>query len=97
MPRHLFHRTGVVVPALAMAVLLVAGVLVAAETLTAAVKPAMADPTQILAAQPSAGGSGIQTGTGITGSPRRPTLAGRSGISLLLIPPAVEFAEFFSG
>ena len=52
MPRHLFHRTGVVVPALAMAVLLVAGVLVAAETLTAAAKPAMAYPTQILAAQP---------------------------------------------
>jgi hypothetical protein len=111
LPRHLFHRTGVVVPALAVAVLLVAGVLVAAKTmntggsgagglfesidslgqssqvtaleqerqmiiamngaaktLTVAAKPAMADPTQILAAQQSAGGSGIQTGTGITGS-----------------------------
>jgi hypothetical protein len=40
----------------------------AAETLTAAAKPARADPTRILAEQ-SAGGSGIQTGTGITGSP----------------------------
>ena len=112
MRRHLFHRTGVVVPALAMAVLLVVGVLVAAKmmntggsgagglfqsidslgqssqvtaleqerqmiiamndaakTLTAAAKPAMADPTRILAAQQSAAGSGIQTGTGITGSP----------------------------
>ena len=39
----------------------------AAETLTAAAKPAMADPTRILAAQQSAGGSGIQTGTAITG------------------------------
>ena len=55
LPRHLFHRTGVVVPALAVAV-------------TAAAKPAMADPTQILAAQQPAGGSGIQTGTGTTGS-----------------------------
>ena len=116
--RGLFHRTGVVVPALAMAVLLVVGVLVAAkltnksgsgasglfqsidslghssqvtaleneratiiamndaaETLTVASKPAQADPTQILAAQKAAAndasgsGSGIQTGTGITGSP----------------------------
>jgi hypothetical protein len=112
--RGLFHRTGVVVPALVMAVLLVAGVLVAAkvmntngsgasglfqsidslgqssqvtaleqerqtiiamndaaETLTVASKPAKADPTQILAAQQAAsqGDSGIQTGTGITGSP----------------------------
>jgi Transglycosylase SLT domain len=115
--RGLFHRTGVVVPALAMAVLLVAGVLVAArmmntsgsgasglfssidslgqskqvtdleneratiiamndaaETLTVASKPAQADPTQILAAQKQAAndasdGSGIQTGTGITGTP----------------------------
>ena len=114
--RGLFHRTGVVVPALAMAVLLVVGVLVAAkvtnksgtgasglfqsidslghssqvtaleneratiiamndaaETLTVASKPAQADPTQILAAQQAAAndasGSGIQTGTGITGSP----------------------------
>jgi transglycosylase-like protein with SLT domain len=41
----------------------------AAETLTIAAKPAMADPTRILAAQQSAGGSGIQTGTGISGSP----------------------------
>jgi hypothetical protein len=31
LPRHLFHRTGVVVPALAMAVLLVVGVLVGAK------------------------------------------------------------------
>jgi hypothetical protein len=112
LPRRLFHRTGVVVPALAMAVLLVAGVLVAAKmmntggsgagglfqsidslaqssqvtaleqerqmiiamndaaaTLTVAAKPAMTDPTRILAAQQTAGGSGIQTGTGITGSP----------------------------
>ena len=115
--RGLFHRTGVVVPALVMAVLLVVGVLVgakmmnksgsgasglfqsidslghssqvnaleneratiiamndAAETLTVASKPAHADPTQILAAQQAAaddasGGSGIQTGTGITGTP----------------------------
>jgi hypothetical protein len=114
--RGLFHRTGVVVPALALAVVLVAGVLVAArmlntsgsgasglfssidslgqssqvtaleneratiiamndaaETLTVASKPAQADPTQILAAQQAAAdasdGSGIQTGTGITGSP----------------------------
>ena len=115
--RGLFHRTGVVVPALAMAILLVVGVLVAArltntsgsgasglfqsidslghssqvtaleneratiiamndaaETLTVAAKPAQADPTQILAAQQqqaanNASGSGIQTGTGITGSP----------------------------
>src|ERR1700679_131563 len=114
--RGLFHRTGVVVPALAMAVLLVVGVLVAAkvlntsgsgasglfqsidslgqsrqvsaleneratiiamndaaETLTVPSKPAHADPTQILAAQQAAAneasGSGIQTGTGITGSP----------------------------
>jgi hypothetical protein len=115
--RGLFHRTGVVVPALVMAVLLVVGVLVgvkmmsksgtgasglfqsidslgqssqvtaleneratiiamndAAETLTVAAKPAQADPTQILAAQKAAAdqasaGSGIQTGTGITGSP----------------------------
>jgi Transglycosylase SLT domain len=115
--RGLFHRTGVVVPALAMAVLLVVGVLVAArvtdnsgsgasglfqsidslghssqvtaleneratiiamndaaETLTVAAKPAQADPTQILAAQKAAAddasdASGIQTGTGITGSP----------------------------
>lgn len=113
--RGLFHRTGVVVPALAMAVLLVVGVLVAAkvtsnsgsgasglfqsidslghssqvtaleneratiiamndaaETLTVASVPAKADPTQILAAQKAASeassGSGIQTGTGITGS-----------------------------
>src|SRR3984885_10829527 len=114
--RGLFHRTGVVVPALGMAVLLVVGVLVAAkltntsgsgarglfssidslgqskqvtalenerasiiamndaaETLTVASKPAQADPTQILAAQAQAAndasdGSGIQTGTGITGS-----------------------------
>ena len=41
----------------------------AAETLTVAAKPAMADPTQILAARQSAAGSGIQTGTGISGSP----------------------------
>jgi hypothetical protein len=115
--RGLFHRTGVVVPALLMAIVLVAGVLVAArmlntsgsgasglfssidslgqskqvtaleneratiiamndaaETLTVASKPAQADPTQILAAQAQAAndasdGSGIQTGTGITGSP----------------------------
>jgi hypothetical protein len=110
--RGLFHRTGVVVPALGMAVLLVVGVLVAAktlntsgiflsidslgqssqvtaleneratiiamndaaETLTVASKPAHADPTQILAAQQAAAndasdGSGIQTGTGITGTP----------------------------
>src|SRR6202789_2987808 len=114
--RGLFHRTGVVVPALGMAVLLVVGVLVAAkmlntsgsgasglfqsidslgqsrqvsaleneratiiamndaaETLTVPSKPAHADPTQILAAQQAAAneasGSGIQTGTGITGSP----------------------------
>jgi hypothetical protein len=115
--RGLFHRTGVVVPALFMAVLLVVGVLVAArvmnnsgsgasglfasidslgqssqvtaleneratiiamndaaETLTVASKPAQADPTQILAAQAAANsaassGSGIQTGTGITGTP----------------------------
>jgi hypothetical protein len=115
--RGLFHRTGVVVPALAMAILLVAGVLVAArmlktsggdasglfssidslgqsrqvtaleneratiiamndaaETLTVASKPAQADPKQILAAQKQAAndasaGSGIQTGTGITGTP----------------------------
>jgi hypothetical protein len=116
--RGLFHRTGVVVPALVMAILLVAGVLVAAkmldtsgsgasglfqsidslgqssqvtaleneratiiamndaaETLTVAAKPAQADPTQILAAQQqqqaaaSQSSSGIQTGTGITGSP----------------------------
>src|SRR5580693_8111556 len=114
--RGLFHRTGVVVPALLMAIVLVAGVLVAAkmldtsgsgasglfqsidslgqssqvtaleneratiiamndaaETLTVAAKPAQADPTQILAAQKAAAdqasGSGIQTGTGITGSP----------------------------
>src|ERR1700691_3308473 len=114
--RGLFHRTGVVVPALAMAVLLVVGVLVAAkltntsgsgasglfqsidslgqssqvtaleneratiiamndaaETMTVAAKPAQAAPTQILAAQQAAAndasGSGIQTGTGITGSP----------------------------
>src|ERR1700677_3223714 len=115
--RGLFHRTGVVVPAMAMAVLLVVGVLVAAkmlntsgsgasglfqsidslgqsrqvaaleneratiiamndaaETLTVASKPAHADPTQILAAQQQAAndasdGSGIQTGTGITGTP----------------------------
>ena len=114
--RGLFHRTGVVVPALAMAVLLVVGVLVgakmmnksgsgasglfqsidwlghrsqvtaleneratiiamndAAETMTVAAKPAQADPTQILAAQQAAAnqasGSGIQTGTGISGSP----------------------------
>jgi hypothetical protein len=113
--RGLFHRTGIVVPALVMAVLLVVGVLVAAkltnkngsgasglfqsidslgsstqvsaleqerqtiiamneaaETLTVDSKPAMADPTQILAAQQAAdastGDSGIQTGTGITGS-----------------------------
>jgi hypothetical protein len=111
--RGLFHRTGVVVPALVMAVVLVVGVLVAAkmmnkdgtgasglfqsidslgqssqvtaleqerqtiiamndaaETLTVAAKPAQADPTQILAAQQAAStsGSGIQTGTGITGS-----------------------------
>jgi hypothetical protein len=114
--RGLFHRTGVVVPALLMAVLLVVGVLVAAkvtnkdgsgasglfqsidslgqssqvtaleneratiiamnnaaETLTVASKPATADPTQILAAQQqaataSSSDSGIQTGTGITGS-----------------------------
>jgi hypothetical protein len=114
--RGLFHRTGVVVPALVMAVLLVVGVLVAAremnnsgsgasglfesidslgrssqvtalenerqtiiamnnaaETLTVASKPATADPTQILAAQQqaataSSSDSGIQTGTGITGS-----------------------------
>jgi hypothetical protein len=114
--RGLFHRTGVVVPALLMAILLVVGVLVAAkmlntsgsgasglfssidslgqskqvtaleneratiiamndaaETLTVASKPAQADPTQILAAQKQAAdasdGSGIQTGTGITGTP----------------------------
>jgi hypothetical protein len=114
--RGLFHRTGVVAPALVMAVLLVVGVLVgakmmdksgsgasglfqsidslghssqvtaleneratiiamndAAETLTVASKPAQADPTQILAAQQAAAdqasGSGIQTGTGISGSP----------------------------
>ena len=120
--RGLFHRTGVVVPALAMAILLVVGVLVAArltntsgsgasglfqsidslghssqvtaleneratiiamndaaETLTVAAKPAQADPTQILAAQQQAAndasGSGIQTGTGITGSPPPPTQA----------------------
>jgi Transglycosylase SLT domain len=114
--RGLFHRTGVVVPALGMAVLLVVGVLVAAkvtntsgsgasglfqsidslghssqvtaleneratiiamndaaETLTVASRPAKADPTQILAAKAAAAnqasaGSGIQTGTGITGS-----------------------------
>jgi len=111
--RGLFHRTGVVVPALVMAVLLVVGVLAAAkmmdkngtgasglfqsidslgqssqvtalenerqtiiamndaaETLTVASKPAMADPTSILAAQQAASdpSSGIQTGTGITGS-----------------------------
>lgn len=113
--RGLFHRTGVVVPALLMAVLLVVGVLVAAkltnkdgtgasglfqsidslgqssqvtaleqerqtiiamndaaETLTVASKPAQADPTQILAAAKAASSSssdsGIQTGTGITGS-----------------------------
>ena len=118
--RGLFHRTGVVVPALAMAVLLVVGVLVAAKltntsgsgasglfpsidslgqssqvtaleneratiiamndaagTMTVAAKPAHADPTQILAAQKAAAndssGSGIQTGTGITGSPPPPT------------------------
>ena len=46
----------------------------AAETLTVAAKPAQADPTQILAAQQAAAsdasaGSGIQTGTGITGTP----------------------------
>jgi Transglycosylase SLT domain len=113
LPRHLFHRTGVVVPVLVMAVLLVVGVLVAArmmntsgsgagglfesidslgqssqvtaleqerqlivvmndaaKTLAVAAKPAMADPTRILAAQQaaSAGDSGIQTGDGITGS-----------------------------
>jgi hypothetical protein len=116
--RGLFHRTGVVVPALLMAVLLVVGVLVAAkltnkdgsgasglfqsidslgqssqvtaleneratiiamnnaaETLTVAAKPAMADPTQVLAAQQQAANassssdSGIQTGTGSTGAP----------------------------
>jgi hypothetical protein len=116
--RGLFHRTGVVVPALLMAVLLVVGVLVAAkltnkdgtgasglfqsidslgqssqvsaleneratiiamnnaaETLTVASKPAMADPTQVLAAQQQAANassssdSGIQTGTGSTGAP----------------------------
>jgi hypothetical protein len=112
LPRHLFHRTGVVVPVLVMTMLLVVGVLVAArmmntsgsgagelfqsidslgrssqvtaleqerqmiiamndaaKTLTAVSKPAMADPTRILAAHQSAGGSGIQTGAGITGSP----------------------------
>ena len=46
----------------------------AAETLTVAAKPAKADPTQILAAAQAAASqsqssSGIQTGTGITGSP----------------------------
>jgi hypothetical protein len=126
--RGLFHRTGVVVPALVMAVLLVVGVLVAArmmntsgsgasglfqsidslgqssqvtaleqerqtiiamndaaETLTVASKPAQADPTSILAAQQAAnsstGDSGIQTGTGITGSapPADPTSAMQIG------------------
>ena len=113
--RGLFHRTGVVVPALVMAVLLVVGVLVAArvtsnsgsgasglfqsidslghssqvtaleneratiiamndaaETLTVASVPAKANPAQILAAQQAAAdqaSTGIQTGTGITGSP----------------------------
>ncbi len=115
--RGLFHRTGVVVPALVMAVLLVVGVLVAAKLaehqrqrrkralpvhrLARPEQPGHrareragddhrderrrrdadrgrqareADPTQILAAQKAAAdqasaGSGIQTGTGITGSP----------------------------
>jgi len=122
--RGLFHRTGVVVPALLMAILLVVGVLVAArvtnksgsgasglfssidslgqssqvsaleqeratiiamnnaaETLTVAAKPATADPTQVLDAEQTAANessdSGIQTGTGITGSapPADPTTA----------------------
>jgi transglycosylase-like protein with SLT domain len=126
--RGLFHRTGVVVPALVMAVLLVVGVLAAAkmlnkdgtgasglfqsidslgtsaqvtaleqerqtiiamndaaETLTVVSKPAQADPTQILAAQQAANSStsdsGIQTGTGITGSapPADPTSAEQIG------------------
>ena len=49
----------------------------AAETLTVASKPAQADPTSILAAEQAANSSssnsGIQTGTGITGSAPRPT------------------------
>ncbi len=59
---------------------LIVAMTAATKTLTVAAKPATADPTQILAAQQSAS-TGIQTGTGITGSapPANPTSAMQIG------------------